>query len=208
MLNTAQAVEGAAELIPVVDDDQEQDELARIISENARELVGEIQTQRDLLRAEDGTLQVPHVVELLFAIADRIADLYRRSCVGEGKTIVVEKATADDGLVTSPVHLGRCVSNLVKNALEASAAGDTVRIRVSSTDDAVTVDVHNRAVMPEAVQAQVFQRSFSTKANSGRGLGTYSVRLLVTRYLGGVVSFESKAGEGTTFRIALPRTVD
>lgn len=207
VLNTAQAVQGAAELIPFVDDAHEQEELARIVSENAKGLVGEIQAQRDLLCAEDGTLQVPHVPEHLFALADRIADLYRRSGFGEGKTIVVEKATADDRLVTSPVHLARCVSNLVKNALEASAAGDTVRIRVSSTDDAVAVDVHNTAVMPEAVQVQVFQRSFSTKARSGRGLGTYSVRLLVTRYLGGVVSFESKTGEGTTFRITLPRTM-
>ncbi len=47
--------------------------------------------------------------------------------------------------------------------------------------------VHNHAVMPESVQRQVFQRSFTTKGR-GRGLGTYSVKLLTERYLeGGLV---------------------
>jgi signal transduction histidine kinase len=44
----------------------------------------------------------------------------------------------------------------------------------------------------------VFQRSFSTKG-TGRGLGTYSIKLLTERYLGGRVWFESAEGHGTTF---------
>ncbi len=63
--------------------------------------------------------------------------------------------------------------------------------------------VHNPAVMPEAVRAQVFQRSFSTTGDRNRGLGTYSVKLLVERYLGGRVSFRSEEGHGTTFRVTL-----
>jgi signal transduction histidine kinase len=53
--------------------------------------------------------------------------------------------------------------------------------------------------MPENVRAHVFQRSFSTKG-SGRGLGTYSVKLL-TESMGGRVWFDSTAGEGTTFHV-------
>jgi len=57
--------------------------------------------------------------------------------------------------------------------------------------------------MPESVRLQVFQRSFSTKSHD-RGLGTYSMKLLAERYLGGTVSFTSSVEEGTTFRIRLP----
>ena len=60
--------------------------------------------------------------------------------------------------------------------------------------------------MPPKVQLQVFQRSFSTKG-LGRGLGTYSMRLLTQRYLGGTVSFSSKEGEGTEFRARYPRVL-
>ena len=39
---------------------------------------------------------------------------------------------------------------------------------------------------------------------AGRGIGTYSIRLLGERYLGGRVSFDSTPEAGTTFRIHLP----
>jgi len=206
VLNTAQAVQGAAELIPFMDDQAEQNALADIVSENAKRLVGEIQAQRDLLAAEDGTLTVPRRPEHPSLIAARVADLYRRSRFGDRRQIEVEVATGNDVVPTSAVHLSRSVGNLLKNALEASKPGETVRIRITAQADEVAIAVHNDAVMPEAVQAQVFQRSFSTKARSGRGLGTYSVHLLLSRYLGGTVSFVSRPGEGTTFTIRLPRT--
>ena len=56
--------------------------------------------------------------------------------------------------------------------------------------------------MPQSTQLQVFNRSFTTKGQ-GRGLGTYSVRLLTERYLKGSVDFVSKPGTGTTFRVFL-----
>jgi signal transduction histidine kinase len=51
------------------------------------------------------------------------------------------------------------------------------------------------------------ERSFSTKGGRGRGLGTYSVRLLTERHLGGQVDFRSVPEEGTTFFVRLPRSI-
>jgi signal transduction histidine kinase len=73
-----------------------------------------------------------------------------------------------------------------------------------SDEDQVQFWVHNPAHMPRDVQLQVFKRSFSTKG-SGRGIGTYSIRLFVTRYLHGSVDFDSTEDHGTTFRVRLPR---
>ena len=64
--------------------------------------------------------------------------------------------------------------------------------------------MHNGGVIPPEVQARIFQRSFSTKAARGRGLGTYSMKLLGERYLGGEVSFVSTPETGTVFSIRLP----
>jgi signal transduction histidine kinase len=96
------------------------------------------------------------------------------------------------------------LGNLIKNALEASTRGETVTVKSEKKGDAyVCFKVHNPAVMPENVQLQIFNRSFTTKG-VGRGLGTYSVKLLTTRYLKGSVSFISNKESGTTFEISLP----
>ena len=59
--------------------------------------------------------------------------------------------------------------------------------------------------MSEVVKLQVFRRSFSTKPGTGRGVGTYSARLLTERYLRGTLRFHSDEGEGTTFTSRYPR---
>lgn len=66
--------------------------------------------------------------------------------------------------------------------------------------------VRNPTVMAHTVQLQVFQRSFSTKGE-GRGLGTYSIKLLTERFLKGKASFTSKEGTGTEFRITIPSSI-
>jgi signal transduction histidine kinase len=55
------------------------------------------------------------------------------------------------------------------------------------------------------VRPRIFQRSFSTKASRGRGLGTYGMKLFGERHLGGRVSFTTGEAEGTVFAIELPR---
>ena len=51
---------------------------------------------------------------------------------------------------------------------------------------------------PVDAQLQIFQRSFSTKG-SGRGVGTYSIKLLGEQYLRGRVGFTSSETDGTAF---------
>ncbi len=205
VLNTAQAVHGAAGLLSDDIDPASVEDLARVVRSGSGTLVGEIEAQRDLRQARGGTLVVGGTPGHVAQMVEEVAGLYRHSRFGAGRTIEFVATPGNDLVLTSQVHLTRSVANLIKNALEASGPGETVQVTVTPADDAVVIAVHNAAVMPDAVQAQVFQRFFSTKASSGRGLGTYSVRLLVTRVLGGTVAFESAPGIGTTFTIRLPR---
>ena len=90
-----------------------------------------------------------------------------------------------------------------RQALEASAAGETVTLNVERTGDQVACTVHNPEVMPEEIRLQIFTRSFSTRG-PGRGLGTYGTQLLTERYLVGRISFVSTAAHGIIFIITLP----
>lgn len=209
VLNTAQAVQGAAQVLPLTDDPGESAALATLVDRSARALVREIESHRDLQQAEAGRLAVTLRDESVGDIVTKTVDLYRHSPVARGRHLTLDvPADAADRVPTSSGLLTRVVGNLVKNALEASAEGEIVAVRVRATARDVAIEVHNAAVMPDHVQAQVFERFFSTKGRQGRGLGTYSVRLLVTRYLNGTVSFTSAPGDGTTFVIRLPRPVD
>lgn len=205
VLNTAQAIFGAAVLMQQPSDPETITQLSRIMSASSSKIVAEIKAQRDLLDAQDGRLEVALRPESVSRVVADVADLYRRNSAMDRRAIDVQLASGDDIVPTSATMLSRCVANLLKNALEASTVGDRVTLSVLNAPDAVSVSIHNVAVMPNDVQAQVFQRFFSTKAREGRGLGTYSVRLIVDGYLGGTVSFESRVGDGTTFVIRLPR---
>ena len=94
---------------------------------------------------------------------------------------------------------------MLKNALEATPPQDTVTMSCEDLRRFRNVLVNNSTVMPQDVQLQVFQRSFSTKGEAGRGIGTYSMKLFGERYLGGEVDFVSRDSEGTTFRLRLPK---
>ncbi|MCM2257796.1 MAG: HAMP domain-containing histidine kinase [Vicinamibacteria bacterium] len=166
----------------------------------AQRAVDEVQAQRDLVRAEAGDLQVVAVPVDVPQLLAEVCTSFQRD-EADPFRIQLSVPTLDLPVTTDPVLLRRVVANLVKNALEASAPDDAVTVRWSPV--ARRISVHNPDVMPEDVQAQVFQRSFSTKGG-GRGIGTHSIRLLAENYLGGRVDFASAEGRGTTFRVTLP----
>ncbi len=163
----------------------------------------QIEWQRSLLAAERGDLQVtPRTVDLA-TLLEACIERYRRHPLGEGRTIRLEHAR-HCSLHTDPELLGRAVGDLVKNALEATAAGGTVAVSCETDRTSATISVHNDGVIPEDVQLQIFQRSFTTREVAGRGVGTYGVKLLVERYLDGHVQFVSDERVGTLFVIVVP----
>jgi signal transduction histidine kinase len=168
-----------------------------------RELNDEIEAQRVLLKAETGEL-TPTLGRLgTLALLQDAVDLYSRHPASQDRTLAIEPGTQDVVMVSDRVLLLRVLCNLVKNALEASAAGQTVTLGCTAQNSEIEFCVHNVGFMPRDVQLQVFQRSFSTKG-TGRGLGTYSIKLLTERYLHGRVSFSTNPEDGTTFRVRYP----
>ena len=202
ILNTAGGLKGTVELLNEAGT-EEREEYQHLVSDLSDELIEEIQAQRELTDAEGGELAIHPAAVNTVAFLRNVAELYAHHEVASGRHIRVDPGAWDGVLSTDRTLLRRVVGNMAKNALEASTAGATVCLGCEQRDDGIEFWVHNPAVMPRDVQLQVFQRSFSTKG-SGRGLGTYSIKLLTERYLDGRVSFDSSETQGTTFRVCCP----
>jgi len=204
VLNTAGGVFGLSQVL--MDDIGEQkDEFIGMIYNSSRRLIEEIKAQRELLAAESGELQIHPDRIGSKAILESVRGTYEQHHVSKGREIQIDPETEDVEIETDITLLTRVLGNLLKNALEAITRGGAVTLGCRRAGDRVQFWVHNDSCMPRDVQLQLFQRSFSTKS-ADRGLGTYSVKLLTDRYLGGTVSFTSSEGDGTVFRAEYPLT--
>jgi len=202
VLNSAGSLRGIVDLLPDMTP-VETAEYTAMALQVADDLIEQIRAQRDLAAAERGDLK-PQVQPIDASEAlHELRSMYLNHPVAQGKDIAEPVIAGPPDVVTDPVLLRRVLGNLLKNALEASAPGDVVTLGYNG-QDRPEFRVHNSAVMPEAVRLQLFQRSFTTKGGTGRGVGTYSVKLLTENYLHGQVTFESTPERGTTFIIVLP----
>ena len=207
VLNTAGGVKGLADLLIQTEmSEMETKDIASMISESSDQLIEEISAQRTLTAAESGDLKVSvqelHSLELLY----RIIRQFHSYSIAKGKVLEVDASAEHFDLISDPVLLRRVLINLVKNALEAVGEGGVVTLGAHSDSDSVCFTVHDAAVIPPEVQLQIFSRSFSTKG-SGRGLGTYSIKLITEKYLHGQVSFVSNEKDGTQFTVRYPRAI-
>lgn len=202
VLNLAGGVEGLLDLL-AEEATTEQLSVIQMAQATMQDLQEEILVQRDLQLAEGNELQVTLSQVHSRTFLQGLVLLYQTHPACRGRRLSLEEGAESLVIRTDAVLLRRVIGNLLKNAAEASSEGGEVVVDCRCVGDRAVISVRNTAYMPEAVQLQVFQRFFSTKGK-GRGLGTYSVKLLTERYLQGQASFVSSSEEGTVFSIALP----
>lgn len=203
VLNTAGCIRGYADLLE--EDGAGDREIFGRLGLLSEQLIESIQAHRDLVFAESGDLRVEPAPLRTMQILEDLRVQYARHAVAQGRTLAWTKNTWDGTVVADRAILLRVLGNMVKNALEATGPGGTVTLNCLDRGDEVAFSVHNAEIMPEEVQLQVFQRSFSTKSPKDRGIGTYSMKLFGERYLGGKVAFTSAEPVGTTFTLTIPK---
>ncbi|WP_052300410.1 sensor histidine kinase [Opitutus terrae] len=201
--NTLCAVIGASEML-AMDRERSDADMADHLVEMTRRLSREIELQRCLVTARpDGLGRITTRVTVRQVLED-----LERACVlhpaVRGRRLRVQPAPAEAPvLATDPTLLGRVLQNMVINALEATPDGAEARVWAERAEGAIEFCVWNDAVITAENARRIFQRNFSTKGTIGRGLGTYSMKLLGEQVLGGRVSFTSTPDAGTCFRIRL-----
>ncbi|MCX6173825.1 MAG: PAS domain S-box protein [Ignavibacteriales bacterium] len=205
ILNTAGSLNN---ILEILDDDtlggEERKELMKVLDEIAKRIIDEIITHRHLVSSEKSKikLNVQKISSINFL--KRLYDSFNHSDILGNKLLKISPESKNSEIDTDETLLGRVVSNMIKNAIEASSAGETITLNCGNREGMVYFSVHNPSFIPEDIQLQLFNRSVSTKG-AGRGIGIYSMKFLTEKYLNGIISFTSTKKDGTAFEVCYPQ---
>jgi len=200
LMNSLQGLKSWAEILQGAGADATS--VAGHVLDMAGHLTAEVDAQRRLLQAECGEL----VADLRSVTCAAVLDELEVSLGADVASRLIRMPISPEAgfLRTDPAILCRILGNMVLNALEAMPPGGLARIWFERRAGRPSYLVENPGCMAPEIADRVFQRSFSTKAGRGRGLGTYGMKLLGETILGGKVGFTTNWTEGTRFFIELP----
>lgn len=135
-------------------------------------------------------------------IVEDACALYRQT-----SPVPVECAVVDVTLDADPGLLGRAVGNLLKNAVEASAAGGgPVEVASVLEQDRVRVEIRDRGTgIAEPLAGAALARSLGTTKAEGSGLGLPISHRIVHEH-GGALRLIPREGGGTVAIVELPVT--
>ena len=202
LLNSVGGLNGLLTILKDGTNPEENRELINLSEEASRDIIEEILLHRQIRAAEIGELNVNIELTNSFEVIDSAIRKMGFHEAGINKKIIKAENSVNIELETDKILLQRVIINLMKNALEASQNGDAVSVGIDNIGEKIRFWVKNDQAIARDIQMQLFQRSFSTKGN-GRGIGTYSIKLLTENYLKGKVSFASNESDGTVFSIEL-----
>ena len=148
------------------------------------------------------------MVELL----EEVLVLYSRR-IGEKQLLVTREYNARTSVTVFPGEMRQVFSNLISNAIEASRTGGKLRLRVRSATHwkdggvrgvRVSIADDGSGIDPR-IRPRLGEPFFTTKGQSGTGLGLWVTQSILNRY-GGDMRLHSSVGErhGTVFSIFLP----
>jgi signal transduction histidine kinase len=124
--------------------------------------------------------------------------------------LTLERVDKVPAMMLDRVKIEQVLNNLLGNAIKFSPAGSEVSVSLEDSESDAIITVRDRGPgIPEEEIGRVFQPF--TKTGSRRsereksaGLGLAIVKKIVAGH-GGEISVESKIGEGSAFRVALPK---
>lgn len=133
------------------------------------------------------------------------APRWRDKCRAEGIQIDPSlELTPVPNLLGNAAELREVLINLIFNAVDAMPQGGRLVLRTAVKDGRIQIEVSDTGVgMSEEECARCLEPFFTTKGESGTGLGLASVYGFVQRY-GGAIRVKSEKGKGASFTLTLP----
>jgi signal transduction histidine kinase len=190
------------------------EEFVRTSRDAAQQLVANLHRAAELIQSfKQVAVDRSHAERRQFSLGEATDQIVASLRPVLKKAAITLSIDVPEGLVIDgyPGSYGQILTNLFLNAANhAFADGRSGSISISArsrgNDDVEIIFADNGAGMTPDVQRQAFDPFFTTRRNEGgTGLGLHIVYNLVTQQLGGRMMLDSRLGQGTTFRIIMPK---
>lgn len=185
--------------------------LIGIAYQSCERLVRLVNDVLDVQKIESGNMDYRCAAQPLLPVVEQAMDAMQGYAQQYNVTLQLYPTPDDAALVVSIDHdrMIQVVTNLVSNAIKFSSSGGQVALRLAAEDGWARVSVIDTGSgIPEGFQERIFQKfaqadSTDSRRKGGTGLGLSICKSIVEAF-GGRISFESVAGQGTRFDVALP----
>jgi PAS domain S-box-containing protein len=201
----ASALLGATQAREISDDAAEQ---LRVIRSAALQMDRLIQDLLDITRVESGRLVIDKQPLTTMALLEGALETLRPLVAEAGLQLVVDLPSTLPKVEADPERIGQVLSNLVGNAIKATANGGRITVSASQFNDEVRVAVGDtgRGIAAEQLP-NVFDRFWQASSTGirsrGAGLGLPIAQGIVRAH-GGRLWAESEVDRGSTFYFTLP----
>jgi signal transduction histidine kinase len=178
----------------------------RIINTAGRDGAHVVSRLRDFYRprgAEDmfEPLDLNEIVRQSIALTKPRAAKREESCA---ITFIADLADEAIAAGIAP-ELREVITNLICNAVDATPGAGVVTVHTHQAKTEAIIEVRDTGSgMTEEVRSRCLEPFFTTKGEAGTGLGLAMVFGIIERH-GGEMEIESTLGEGSLFRLRLPR---
>lgn len=214
-------VMGMVEVIKKNRSDQEKvDECLEKIQKASGHLLTLLNDVLDMSKLESGKIQLEQIPFELKKELKELQVITETQAQEKELTVYCDMTgICHNELIGSPLHMRRVLLNLISNAVKYNKKGGEIHLTARETmqnDKTVVVEfkvADNGIGMSQAfMENELFQPFIQGQAGArtkyqGTGLGMSIVQRIV-REMSGTISVESREGEGTTFTVALPFTIN
>jgi PAS domain S-box-containing protein len=188
-------------------------EMVEKIVQSGKHLLTLIEDILDFCKLETNkielNLQEFNVVELVTRILEEMKPLAER----KNLTLILHSTLKNPNIINDRDRLQQVIINLVNNAIKFTETGGVfVEIQQVNGDRLILMVKDTGLGIPETEIAHIFTEFWqvdksTTRKHGGVGLGLAIADKLV-RLMKGTITVESTLGEGSTFRVELPRISD
>ena len=187
--------------------------IVETIIRNGKELLKLINNMLDFAGLEEGKLtlhlQKFNIKELIAKITEDL------SFFANQKNICLETHIKIQNIIVinDPIRLQQLLTNLIYNAIKFTETGSVSVELEELKEDKIIITITDTGIGISEIDLKYIFQAFwqvnqtKTRTSQGTGLGLAIVKDLLD-LMGGTITVESLVGEGSTFRVELPRAVN
>jgi signal transduction histidine kinase len=175
------------------------DDLLRTTAQACQRISAIVKNLKNFARLDEAEWKPADLREGMDSTLALVEHLHR------GRIEIVREYGAVPLVACHPGQLNQVFMNLLVNAIQAIAAGGTIRVRIVEDGPHIRIDVEDSGsgIAPEHL-SRIFDPGFTTKGvGVGTGLGLAICHQIVTAHAG-TISVTSQSGVGSTFSVKIP----